>query len=249
MCARPRRLSEANLYHITFRGVEKRIIFEEEADRHYLRRLIQNNLEGSELELYAWCFMSNHVHLLIHGDLSEVSLFMKQLLSVYARHFNDKYGRIGHLFQDRFGSVPITTEEQLLATVRYIHLNPLDIPNMAYETYPWSSYREYLRKPMLVETEFVLSLFSNVDDFAAFHDSGKRDGDLPDSTKRLQIDDIDAVKGACILLGVKSLTEISALGKAERDSKIVRLKEAGYPIKQISRITGINRNTVQRARS
>ena len=62
---------------------------------------------GARAELYAWCLMGNHVHLLFHAPIDCVSACMKKTCGSYARNFNDKSGRVGHLFQERFKSEPI----------------------------------------------------------------------------------------------------------------------------------------------
>ena len=117
MSPRQRKISQADLYHITCRGVAKRILFECNDDRRFLGRLMRELLDEHDVELYAWCFMSNHMHMLLHADLEITSVFMRKLLSAYARYFNDKYDRVGHLFQDRFGSVAVATDAQLMAWV------------------------------------------------------------------------------------------------------------------------------------
>ena len=247
MSPRQRKISQADLYHITCRGVAKRILFECNDDRRFLGRLMRELLDEHDVELYAWCFMSNHMHMLLHADLEITSVFMRKLLSAYARYFNDKYDRVGHLFQDRFGSVAVATDAQLMATVRYIHRNPCEIPGQSFETYIWSSYREYVRAPFISETRFVLSLFNSIDEFAEFHKNWQPDDEKQAKPKLLHLDDIDAVAQASALLGIERLTQIAALDKAARDSMLASLKEAGFPISQIARITEINRNTVQRA--
>ena len=75
-----------------------------------------------------------------------ISLYMKNLLNSYTRYFNTKTKRKGPLWQGRFKSVLIKTDEQLLHLTRYIHLNPTseDLVEKP-EDWPYSSYNEYLR--------------------------------------------------------------------------------------------------------
>ena len=253
MATKYRAQSEADLYHITARGVAKQIIFEEDDDRHFFGKRMRSFLEKDPVELYAWCFMSNHVHLLLHAPLEACRSFMKRLLTSYARYFNAKYGRTGHLFQDRFDSVPIQNEVQLMAAVRYIHRNPLEIPGESIESYPWSSYGEYLKSPSISKTEFVLDLFNSRKDFIAFHKSWYSEDDaLDDALIRKpvrQLSDEEAVAFARNVLGVESLTSIASLDKPARNASIAALRESGLTIDQIVRITGIGRNIVQRARA
>ena len=176
MTTKHRALSEANLQHVIVRGVAMQIIFEDDDDkRHFIKKLKQCLAEEKateeEASLIAWCIMINHIHMLTKMDIEVLTRIMKRLLISYAKYFNARYDRVGPLFQGRFDNVAIESESQLLATVRYIHRNPLAIPGQTMESYPWSSYHEYLEAPIICDTEFVKSLFSSHDEFISFHKS------------------------------------------------------------------------------
>ena len=242
-----RQLSEADIYHVTIRGVAKQIIFEDDVDRRYFGERMRAFLEEEDVELFAWCFMSNHVHLLLHGGIENVSKLMKKLQISYAAYFNARHDRVGHLFQGRFDSVPVESDEQLMTTVRYIHDNPMSIPDESFERYKWSSYREYLGTPFISETDFVASLFSSKDEFASFHESWKPEPDEPQKPTKKRLTDDEAIEFAQNELGIASITSVSSLEKANRNARLAALRRAGLPIDQIARITGIGRNIVQRA--
>jgi len=100
------------------------------------------------IDIIAYCIMPTHIHLVL-CELKEagISSFMKKLLDSYTRYFNIKNNRKGPLWQGRFKSILIKTDEQLLHLTRYIHLNPtsdglVDKP----EDWEYSSYREYLNR-------------------------------------------------------------------------------------------------------
>ena len=103
--------------------------------------------KGRIVEILAYCIMPTHIHLIL-SQLKEdgISLYMKNLLNSYTRYFNTKTKRKGPLWQGRFKSVLIKTDEQLLHLTRYIHLNPTseDLVERP-EDWPYSSYNEYLR--------------------------------------------------------------------------------------------------------
>lgn len=98
------------------------------------------------IEIIAYCIMPTHIHLIL-SQMKEngISLYMKNLLNSYTRYFNIKYKRKGPLWQGRFKSVLIETDEQLLHLTRYIHLNPTS-DNLVKNPEEWlySSYNEYL---------------------------------------------------------------------------------------------------------
>ncbi len=109
--------------------------------------------------------MDNHVHLLIKESEESLATTMKRVNTSYAFYFNQKYHRVGHLFQDRFKSEPIEDDRYLMAVARYIHNNPVKAGMVdTLEKYKWSSYRCYLApdKPESrnVDTEFILSSIS-----------------------------------------------------------------------------------------
>ena len=250
MATKYRTQTESCIYHITIRGVAKQIIFEDTDDRRFFGKRLRTYLDDEKTDLYAWCFMSNHVHLLIHASLEAITRLMRRLLISYVHYFNTKHNRTGHLFQDRFDSVPIETDEQLMAAVRYIHRNPLEIPDQTMESYEWSSYREYLGVPFISNTEFVKRLFDSQADFVSFHESwNPQDETKHRSPSWRNATDEEAIMLACKLLEIDSVTSIASFDKSIRNKCLVILKRNGLTVSQIARITGIGRNIVQRAGS
>ena len=115
--------SASGCYHVVLRGIGKQILFEEDEDYRRFLHTLERYLRDEKADIYAYCLMENHVHLLLHAD-SGLDRLMKRIGTSYAYYFNEKYSRSGHLFQDRFSSEPVEDEAYLLAVVRYIHNNP-----------------------------------------------------------------------------------------------------------------------------
>ena len=114
-----RQLSQSGLYHIIFRGISRQNIFEEAADYVKLKEIIQKVLKETKAEIYAYCFMTNHVHLFLkENTLGDVSKIMTKILSHYATWFNIKYLRSGALFSNRYKSEPIEDERYYLGLIR-----------------------------------------------------------------------------------------------------------------------------------
>ena len=144
MPRRSREQCEVHLYHVVQRGIGRQIIFEDDEDRVFFLSLLEKYFgAGEEGCVLAWCLMSNHTHLLINDHLPELSKKMKALGVSYARCFNGRYGRSGHLFQDRFASEAEKDDAQLMQTIRYIHANPEKAGIAPMGKYKWSSYGEY----------------------------------------------------------------------------------------------------------
>lgn len=98
------------------------------------------------VDLIAYCLMPTHIHLLVCQLIDDgISIFIKDMLNSYSRYFNIKYNRKGPLWQGRFKSIFIETDEQLLHLTRYIHLNPTSDNLVSKpEDWPYSSYQEYI---------------------------------------------------------------------------------------------------------
>ena len=162
-----REFTKDGIYHVFNRGVDRRLIFQDEQDynlfyyylyiyvtplekvlRRYHNlpiRLFNKNL-SKEIDLLSFCLMPNHFHLLIKQKTEkDLAQFMKQLTNAYTQYFNEKYKRQGSLFEGRYKAVRIPTDELLIHTSRYIHLNPV-VANLSLEPdqYQWSSYKEYI---------------------------------------------------------------------------------------------------------
>lgn len=136
------------IYHITIRGNRRNDIFRDREDFQVYLMLIEGTIRyyNLEYEILAYCLMDNHVHLLVGTKERHIKYFMMRMNSTYTRYFNNKYNYIGHLYQDRYFSEIIESDEQLLETSRYIHLNPVKAKMVVEpKEYEWSSYSTYMR--------------------------------------------------------------------------------------------------------
>ena len=141
--ARPLRLEfPGALWHVLNRGVERRTIYLDDADRRAFLRLLQQSVTKSRWQLHAYVLMSNHYHLLFQTPEPTLSKGMKDLDGDYACYFNRRHSRTGHLFQGRFKSHLVDSESYMLEVARYVVLNPVRafmVP--AAGEWRWSSYR------------------------------------------------------------------------------------------------------------
>ncbi|MBS1104926.1 MAG: transposase [Deltaproteobacteria bacterium] len=107
------------------RGVDRREIFLDDADRvAYCERLSLVFLEDGASCL-AWALMPNHLHMVVRTGPRPLARVMHRVGTRYARYFNDRYGRVGHLFQGRYKAIAVTDDEYLATLVYYVHANPL----------------------------------------------------------------------------------------------------------------------------
>lgn len=244
----PRRKSESDIYHVMIRGINQVQLFYDDEDREtFLERLKRYKSECG-FSLYAWCIMGNHVHLLVKADLVTLATMMKKLQLSYSSHYARKYDRNGYLFQDRYKSKPVDEDAYFLATLRYIHRNPLEVGGKVDE---WTSYNEYTETPFVTDTEFALSMLSNETDSAisAFRELVEADQNPGFSCgfeDPHRISDAEARKTICALAGIDQCQQLCDMGRESQNSIIEELRAKGLSIRQIARLTGLNRNTVER---
>ena len=240
----PRRVAESGHYHVVLKGNGKQVIFEDDADRRVFLDVLSRSLGDAQIVLLAWCLMSNHVHLLLSDPSGRLSSAMHSLATRYAGHFNSKTGHTGSVFDGRFKSIPVESDRQLLAAVRYIHDNPRKAGICPAGDYPWSSFGEYLGKPTLTDVSTVLDLVGGVDGFLALMSSNQPNG-YCFRTGRWVSDD-DALEVARAVLHPADPSSVKESDDVERGRILLALREAGLTIKQIERVTGIGRYAVER---
>ena len=162
MTRHARQLAESGIYHVMLRGVNRDAIFLEEEDFERFLRALRVTKNASGCVVLAYCLMTNHVHLVIRTTREPLATVMKRLGVRYASWFNRKYGRVGHLFQDRFRSRPVDTDEYLLTLLRYVWANPVEagLTDCA-EDYRWSSRRQLGEESGLVDNDELERLVPN----------------------------------------------------------------------------------------
>ncbi len=186
--------AKGSIYHLYNRGNNKEIIFHDEQDyRAFLFRLglafgIKKDdlnkceitkslksrvriggLKSSDFKLHAFCLMPNHIHLLIEQCEDEsISKLLLKVSTSFSKYINIKYKRVGHVFQDRFKSVKMETNPQLMLISSYIHMNPVkdSIINKP-ENYKWSSYSDFIedRDNSIIHKDFLIEIFGNKNNF------------------------------------------------------------------------------------
>jgi len=126
-------------------------IFREDADRQMFIRILELVVGEFSLRLHAFVLMLNHYHLLLTAaDADQMASSMQALAWRYARHFNRKYERVGTLWESRYYSKPVDSDEYLLCCLRYIEQNPVRANVVASpDEYPWSSYRSHAAQQAL----------------------------------------------------------------------------------------------------
>lgn len=142
------------IYHVTVRGNQRQLIFQDDHDRKRLLQRLGESIEDYVVRLYLYCLMPNHMHFVLETPRSNLSRFMQSCLTGYTVYYNQRHKQSGHLFHGRYGAKLVQGDKYLLALSRYVHLNPVyieDIQKKDLKTriqymrdYIWSSYRAYI---------------------------------------------------------------------------------------------------------
>ncbi|WP_029200377.1 REP-associated tyrosine transposase [Oribacterium sp. NK2B42] len=161
-------------YHVMSRGNRRTVLFKDASD--YIRFLgcIESSKERYGFKVHSICLMTNHFHMIIETEKTDLSKIMQKILHPYSMDFNHKYDFTGHLFESRYTSCLIEDERYFLEVSRYIHLNPVKAQMVRGPLdYEYSSYGLYVdgkheRKRKtdvmideLVDTGRVLDCFRN----------------------------------------------------------------------------------------
>lgn len=134
-------------HHVVQRGHNRKTVFARERDyTRYLENL-EELKEKYQVRVFAYCLMTNHVHLLLQPDeqASALGQLMKALAGRATRYRNMRQKRTGTLWEGRYRSSPVQSDQYLMACCRYIELNPVRAAMVeAPESYRWSSCRQHL---------------------------------------------------------------------------------------------------------
>jgi REP element-mobilizing transposase RayT len=254
MPRKPRTFSSTGIYHIILRSVNQRIIFEEDSDYHKFLFVLRECTKKYDVLVYAYCLMDNHVHLLMKIPPDNMSAFFQSLGTRFVRWYNNKYMRIGHLFQDRYYSVAIEDDRAFLSVIAYIHNNPIKANICSFcSQYRWSSFNAYYGE----NTSFIdVSLAYNIAgskaaliQFFAKEPINSENELFSDDHRDSQhfLTDERAIRVFKSLTHLSSLSDTKDLSKKQRDTFIRQLKDEHMTIKQISRLMDVSEKTVRRA--
>jgi len=123
--ARKNRINKVGFYHIINRGVARNTIYHSDEDFVKFLEIVQDASDEYDFFIFSFCLMSNHYHLLLKTSSTNLSIFMQKINSRYSVYYNNKYKRVGPLWQGRFKSWYVFDESYLKALVKYIEYNPV----------------------------------------------------------------------------------------------------------------------------
>lgn len=180
MARLPRGDRPGEIHHLYPRGVNRCAIFLDDRDRFFFMKSLVRACRCFHMSVLGYVLMSNHVHLVMRRGDVELGRAMKSLLGRYAQYFNRRYGRVGHLFQNRYGSSLVDTDAYLVHLIRYVHANPVRAGMVnSPDEYPHSSHLWYAqgRWPRWADPRTTAPLFGSTTARARFFSAADESAD------------------------------------------------------------------------
>ena len=249
MSRNARQLSSTDTYHVVIRGADHQLLFEEKKDYQKYLEILQLYEAECQFELYAYCLMPNHIHLLIHSPVTSLGSVFRHVSTTYSSWFNAKYNRTGYLQEGRYFSEPVETEKYLFTVLRYIHQNPIKagLETVPGETYPWNSFCDYISGINdIVNIEYILQLLGGLESFRSLHQIIVEEECLDINTLRKRLpDDVarDIIRTEC---NCETVSDFQKLTLLERNGNIILLRKKGLSIRQINRLTGTPKGVIEK---
>ena len=239
-----RQKSESGIYHIMLRGADRRIIFSDDEDCTKFIETVARAKEISGFQLYAYCLMGNHVHMLLREGAEPLEKIFKRIGTSYVYYYNRKYDLYGHLFQDRFRSEQVDGDAYFESLLRYIFQNPMKAGLCEDpRDYPWLKISGIHTDPLLDGTAELTDLSG--ERLLQFVSSPGGEGHLEyEAPKRLS--DRDAIGILCGKCRCRYVQEIGSWDDVRKAAAIKTGYANGISIRQLSRITGISKAVIER---
>lgn len=254
-----RKYSNTGYYHVMLRGNERKKIFRDSQDRLKFISILEKKQSETDLSFYAYCLMDNHIHLILRENNNEISLIMKGIATSYAMYFNIKYGRVGHVFQDRFKSEAVEDERYLMAVIRYVHFNPIKACMVERpENYRWSSYQWYMKpeaeEAKFMDIKYILGIISEnqevaIKEFERFFMEKNDDVFLDDDESSIRtLEEVEAYLDKYMQENWSGINRDKIITDRSMRNKVIRnlRMHTKLSIINIARLLGVNRGIVEK---
>jgi REP element-mobilizing transposase RayT len=243
-----RRISATGIYHALLRGINQQRIFEDDDDFEFFLQKAKKIKEQCDVTLFAYCLMNNHLHLLVRQGTEPLAGFFKRLGATYVYRFNHKYGRSGHLFQDRFKSEPVEDDAYFLTVLNYIFQNPVraKICQRADE-YRWSSLCLLDEQDTIVDWTELFAIVSKTEIKALAEQPLVAD---PFATaergRKPRYSDEEAALLMKEVSGAGTGSQFQKLEVEQQQCSILALYERRVSVRQMARLSGLSKGVIER---
>lgn len=237
--------SRSGIYHVILRGINRQQIFYDNEDYERFISTLSFYKRISGFELYCYCLMGNHVHLLIRDTGEPLAIIFRRIGASFVLWYNQKYDRIGHLFQDRFKSEAVDDRQYFFTVLRYILQNPVKAGICSCpDEYKYSSISEYMSDSAgITDISYALKMvdkeklrvFLKQENDDICMESGSNSRRLPDDEA------LDLVKEVFGRVYINA----EAVNRYELEEMIRRVIYTGVSIRQLSRISGLSKHLIE----
>ena len=231
------------------RGINRQNIFEDDDDRLCFMKILDFCKEISGFKLYAFVLMSNHIHLLIEPSGESLNTVFTRIETRYALWFNRKYQRTGYLFQNRFRSEAVETDQYFMMVLRYILQNPMKAGMESQPgCYRWSSYLAYEKgKGTVTDTQYALDLFGSREILTEFLVQKNDDSIMDEADFDRRLRDEQVREKMLLITHCASASAFQQLERSLQKEYVTQMYLEGLSLGQISRFTGMAKTTVFKA--
>ncbi|MDD4570633.1 MAG: transposase [Tepidanaerobacteraceae bacterium] len=250
-----RQFSRTGFYHIMMRGINRESIFQSRETKKQMLDILAEKITNSDVGIYAYCVMDNHIHLLLKTEPEDLATFMKKVNGSFAMYYNREQKRIGPVFQDRYKSECVENEGYFWGVLKYIHLNPVKayvVKNA--EEYEWSSMKDYLSgKSELLDEEALVLKQENFNDNNSFLRMHENEDlriylDLKEELDEMKMTVSNRLIDRFLLeYGVTSVLELRQKEEALQSLLEQLTKEAKLTYQEIASLTNLSYSMVQRS--
>ena len=240
-----RKESSTKIYNVTIKGANSQCMFYDAEDHEKFVEALDSACAKCDVRLGARVMMINHVHLVVHAELENMARFFKSVGARYVYYFNDKYTRTGPLWNARFYSDPLETEEAYKQATAYIYNNPVAVRIAETpDVYPWSNFLK-LQKGYDPAGREALAEAGDPDEileYALVYSEEKKRVNCESAENddgKVYFEDNDLIPYLKKFIGDVSITDIINMGDKVQRQILESMLDLGSNAKQMERITGI----------
>ena len=243
-----RKISRSNIYHVMLRGINRQNIFEDDRDRTCFMTILKECKEISGFRLHAFVLMTNHIHLLIEPADEPLDRIFRRIGTRYAVWYNRKYQRAGHLFQDRFRSENVETDQYFITVLRYILQNPMKAGMESRPgSYRWSSYPAYMQGGgSVTDTQHALEVFGCREALTEYLAQENDDSVMDEESCDWRLRDDLAKEIMERITGCATVADFQRFDRDMQSQYVRSMYQERLSMGQIARLTGMSKATICR---
>lgn len=246
MPRRARQMADSGIYHVMLRGINREAIFIDVEDPPRFLLALARAKAKSGCALLAYSLMSNHVHLLLQARTEPLGDTVRRVGVSYAVWFNRKYGRVGHVFQNRFRSLPVENDAYFINVCRYIWNNPVSAHLVAEPAdYRWNSCSP-LTPTGLVDDRDLDGLLPSLGRAQLAAPVERPASESKPLGRPRKFSTAEAARLLEVSCGARSFEEFVKLDPLDQRRVVCELRIRQVPFAVIAAVTGLTKSTAHR---